>query len=124
MQPNVGGLPILEKTYELILWLYPTVNKFPKSQRFVLGQRIENTMLKIVEEIIEMRLMTRGEEKLRQLQKISVEMDKLRILIRISKDLKFIKSSQYIFAVEKINEMGKMLGGWMKGYSKEKIHAE
>jgi len=35
------NLAIFEKTYELILWLYPTVNKFPKSQRFVLGQQLE-----------------------------------------------------------------------------------
>jgi four helix bundle protein len=121
---NVGGLPILEKTYELILWIYPTVNKFPKSQRFVLGQRIENGVLKIVEEIIEMRIMVGREEKLKQLQKISTEMDKLRILIRIAKDLKFIKTKQYIFVTEKINEMGKMLGGWIRVYGKEKIHAE
>jgi four helix bundle protein len=117
---KVSGLPILEKTYELILWLYPTVNKFPKSQRFVLGQRIENGVLKIVEEIIEMRVIVGREEKLKQLQKISTEMDKTRMLIRISKDLKFIKTSQYIFATEKINEMGKMLGGWIKIYQESK----
>jgi four helix bundle protein len=120
MKEKVNGLPILEKTYELILWLYPTVNKFPKSQRFVLGQRIENGVLKIVEEIIEMRVMIGKEEKLKQLQKISTEMDKTRMLIRISKDLKFIKTSQYIFATEKINEMGKMLGGWIKIYQEGK----
>jgi four helix bundle protein len=120
MKEKVNGLPILEKTYELILWLYPTVNKFPKSQRFVLGQRIENGVLKIVEEIIEMRVIVGREEKLKQLQKISTEMDKTRMLIRISKDLKFIKTSQYIFATEKINEMGKMLGGWIKIYQESK----
>jgi hypothetical protein len=115
---QVGGLPILEKTYELILWLYPTVNKFPKSQRFVLGQRIENTILKIIESIIGIRVAINSEEKLWQLKKISVEIDKMRILIRLSKDLGFIKTSQYVFASEKINEMGRMLGGWMKIYQK------
>jgi len=40
------NLSIFEKTYELILWLYPAVNKFPKKQRFVLGQHISNTTLK------------------------------------------------------------------------------
>ena len=38
-------LTIFEKTYQLILWLYPAVRKFPKAQRFVLGQQIENTAL-------------------------------------------------------------------------------
>lgn len=45
-------LVIFQKVYDLILWMYPTVNKFPKSQRFVLGQRIENTILKLLEGII------------------------------------------------------------------------
>jgi len=45
------NLAIFEKTYDLILWIYPTVNKFPKSQRFVLGQHIENTVLELLEGI-------------------------------------------------------------------------
>jgi len=104
-------LSIFEKTYELILWLYPTVNKFPKSQRFVLGQRVENAILKIFEGIIEAN---QEREKTPYLKMISVELDKLRILIRLSKDLKFISVKQYEFACGKINEIGKMLGGWLK----------
>ena len=48
----INNLAIFEKTYELILWLYQTVNKFPKSQRFVLGQRVENAALEFLEKII------------------------------------------------------------------------
>jgi len=108
------NLPIFEKTYELILWLYPTVNKFPKSQRFILGQHIENTILEILEEVIETN---QKRNKAPFLKKISVKLDKLRILIRLSKDLKFISIRQYSFAAEKINEIGKMLGGWIKSSS-------
>jgi len=110
------NLPIFEKTYELIEWLYPTVNKFPKSQRFVLGQRIENTILKILEGII-----TANQErnKLPHLKQTSIELDKLRILIRLSKDLKFISIRQYGFVAEKINTIGKMLGGWTRQQSQQ-----
>jgi four helix bundle protein len=105
------NLAIFEKIYELIIWLYPTVNKFPKSQRFVLGQHIENTILKLLEGIIEAN---QEVNKLVYLKKISVELDELRILIRLSKDLRFISIKQYSFVAEKINEIGKMLGGWIK----------
>jgi len=107
------NLPIFEKTYEIILWLYPTINKFPKSQKFVLGQQIENTILEILKGIIEAN---QERNKLPCLKKISLELDKLRILIRLAKDLRFINVRQYAFVVEKINEVGKMLGGWMKIY--------
>ena len=104
------NLPIFEKIYELILWLYPTVNKFPKSQRFVLGERIENTILIILEGIIQAN---QERNKLSYLKQTSIELDKLRILIRLSKDLKFISIRQYGFVAEKVNEVGKMLGGWI-----------
>ena len=107
------NLSIFEKTYELILWLYPTVNKFPKSQRFVLGQQIENTILEILKGIIQANS---ERNKLPYLNQISVELDKLRILIRLSKDLKLINIKKYQFVAEKINEIGKMLGGWIKSY--------
>ena len=105
------NLSIFEKTYEIILWLYPAINKFPKSQRFVLGQQIETAILEILKGIIQANS---ERNKLPYLKQISVELDKLRILIRLSKDLKFINIKQYQFIVEKINEVGKMLGGWIK----------
>jgi len=104
-------LSIFEKSYELILWIYPTVNKFPKYQRFILGQHIENTILKILEGVIEAN---QERNKFLYLKKISVNLDKLRILIRLSKDFKFISIRQYEFGARKINEIGKMLGGWIK----------
>ena len=105
------NLSIFEKTYEFILWLYPTINKFPKSQRFVLGQQIENTVLEILKGIIQAN---QEKNKLAYLKQISVDLDKLRILIRLSKDLKFINLKQYQFSADKVNEIGKMLGGWIK----------
>ena len=107
-------LVIFQKVYDLILWLYPTVNKFPKSQRFVLGQQIENTVLEILKGIIQAN---QESNRLPYFKQISVDLDKLRILIRLSKDLKFISIRQYQFGAEKINEIGKILGGWMKKFS-------
>ena len=31
----------LEKAYQVMLWLMPTVEKFPRSQKFLLGDRIQ-----------------------------------------------------------------------------------
>jgi len=111
-------LSIFEKIYEIILWLYPTVNKFPKSQRFVLGQHIENTILEILTGIIEAN---QHKYKVPYLKKISVKLDKLRILLRLSKDLKFISLRQYKFICTKVNEVGRMLGGWLKSSCKQRV---
>jgi hypothetical protein len=31
----------LERTYQFVLWLVPPLDKFPRGQRFLLGDRIE-----------------------------------------------------------------------------------
>ena len=105
------NLAIFEKTYEFTLWVFPRVNKFPKSQRFVLGQQLENVTLEILEGIIEVN---QKERKLVYLKQISLKLDVLRILVRLSKDLKFISLRQYLFASNRLNEIGKMLGGWIR----------
>jgi hypothetical protein len=33
--------PALEAMYQLLLWLVPAVDKFPRNQKFVLGDRID-----------------------------------------------------------------------------------
>lgn len=104
-------LTIFEKTYQFILWLYPAVHKFPKAQRFVLGQQIENTALDILRGVIRANA---ERDKLPLLRRVSVDLDTLRILLRLSKDLEFLSVRQYGFAAERVNEVGKLLGGWIK----------
>ena len=107
----IQNLIIFQKVYDLILWMYPLLNKFPKKQRFVLGQQLENTLLEILKNIIQAN---QERERLETLKQASIDLDKFRILYRLAKDLKFMSIKQYQFGAEKINEVGKILGGWLK----------
>ena len=40
------------KAYDIMLWLVEHVGKFPRFHRFVLGDRIENKMLTVLELLI------------------------------------------------------------------------
>ena len=104
-------LIIFQKTYDLILWMYPLINKFPKKQRFVLGQQLENTLLNVLEGIIKAN---QEGNRIETFKQISVDLDKFRILFRLAKDLRFMTIKQYQFGAEKINEVGKILGGWTR----------
>lgn len=44
--------PIFTKTYDMLLWLIPITQKFPKDQRFVLAKRIQDKAFEFQEEII------------------------------------------------------------------------
>jgi len=35
--------PALERAYQFLAWLIPTLDKFPRRQKFLLGDRIEST---------------------------------------------------------------------------------
>src|ERR1700730_3748486 len=43
----------LEKAYQFMLWLMPTVEKFPRSQKFLLGDRMQGAALDILEGLVE-----------------------------------------------------------------------
>ena len=47
------GGPALEAMYQFLLWLIPAVEKFPRAQKFLLGDRIQNAALDVLERLIE-----------------------------------------------------------------------
>ncbi len=104
-------LIIFEKMYLFTLWLYHASGKFPKHQRYVLGQQLCNQALDIQKGIIKANA---ARNKVPILCEVSVELDTLRIFIRLAHDLRFLSGKQYAHAAERVNEIGKLLGGWLK----------
>ena len=109
----VEKLILFQKSYDFLLWLYPLVSRLPKHHRTVLGRQIEELGLSILLHILSANIARGIKRKAIQLL-ISEELDKLRILIRLTKDLRFISIKQYTYAAEKVNEIGKILSGWMQ----------
>jgi len=109
----IDDLIVFKKTYDLILWLYPAVEQFPKSQRFILGQQILNSLIDFLKTLIETN-QTRYKKEL--LNRASIELDKVRLLTRLAKDLRFLSLKKYLLLCEKINEVGKILGGLIRKF--------
>lgn len=103
--------PIVIKAYDFTLWLLPRVQDFPRSSRFILGDRVIATMLDIVDGLIEA---SHRRDKRAVLEDVSAKLDRLRFLIRLSKDLKLLNLKRYEFAAGALTELGAMLGGWLK----------
>ena len=51
--------PALETMYQFLLWLVPAVEKFPRRQKFLLGDRIQTTALDVLERLIEATIRAR-----------------------------------------------------------------
>jgi len=101
-------LIIFQKTYILIREIYKDCNNFPKSQKFVLGQRIENTAVNIMENIISANSVL---NKSPYFAGTHLEIEKLRIFLRLAKDLSFLSFKRYEVLSARLDEIGRMLGG-------------
>ena len=105
--------PALEQTYQFLTWLVPTVEKFPRAQRFLLGDRIQATALDVLEGLIEATY-TRAREAL--LSRVNVRIEKLRFLFRLAMDLRYLDKRRYEFAARSLDEIGRQVGGWLRAH--------
>jgi hypothetical protein len=103
--------PVVEKHYQLILWMLPKIANFPKDQRFLMADRIECILLDILEMLIEA---VYSKNKREILIKVNLKLDLLRFMMRIAKDMKYVNIKAYDFFCQSVLEVGRMVGGWMR----------
>lgn len=106
-----GQSPIFHKTYDFILWLLNHTEKFPKSERFRMARRLEDTVFAFYELLIKA---TRSNRKRLVLLEADLELDKLRLYIRLSHGRGFTDQKQYQYVAKVLTEIGNLLGGWLK----------
>jgi len=104
-------LPIIQRTYDLIKWFAPLLNRFPRDSKFMLGDRVQNTLYGILEGLIRARY---RREKVDLLESLNAELDVLRHQVRLCKDLDLMNIRRYEHASGLINEVGENLGGWIR----------
>jgi hypothetical protein len=107
----MADTPIFAKTYDFLVWLIPQTLKFPKSQRFVLAQRLHDAALDFHALLIRARRVRPNREVL---VAADVELETVRLHLRLAHELKLLSAGQYEHASRAIVEIGRLLGGWMK----------
>ncbi|OHA90558.1 MAG: hypothetical protein A2832_01015 [Candidatus Zambryskibacteria bacterium RIFCSPHIGHO2_01_FULL_44_22b] len=68
-------------------------------------------------EILELSLLAKtkiGTSRMLILNKIDIKLKILRLFVRVSYNNEILSQSRYISAEEKLLEIGRMLGGWIK----------
>ncbi len=104
----------LEAHYQFLLWLGPALEKFPKTHKFTLADRIQNHSLDILEALIEA---TYTRERLVHLRRANLGIEKLRFLLRLAADLKVLDKRKYEFAARTLDETGRSVGAWTKAHN-------
>ncbi len=104
--------PALEKAFQFVTWLIPTVEGFPRSQKFLLGDRIQGAALDLLETLVEA---TYTRESRPLLRRANLLLERLRVLARLAKELKLLDLRRYEFLARGVDDIGRMVGGWMRG---------
>lgn len=110
---NYHDTPIVQKIYDFYRDFYLICEKMPKKDKYSIGLKVQSIALELLELTIEASNLNH-KEKLIPLEKASTKADLLKILIRLSCDIKAIDQKKYIKLEEQLQEIGKMLGGWLR----------
>jgi hypothetical protein len=111
-------IPILRRAYELYKTFHGLRSVVSKADRYTLWQRAENLILDIIESILLASHLSKS-EKLPHLERVSAKLNVLRIFLRLTKDTKLLDLKKCLLLQEIVDEIGRMLGGWMKSIKEQ-----
>lgn len=107
------ALSLFHKCYVFLVHQSEQIRQFPKKDRHGLGLRIENNMFDLFTLLLRANK-ERGYKRLTTLREVDIMLDLQKILVRLAKDTKALPEKQYIVLQSELNEIGRMLGGWMR----------
>lgn len=84
-----------------------------KNQRYTIGSRIENKFLDLLE-LSYIAYFTKKEKKSEKISECILSLDTLKFLMHIAWEAKLISHKQYEEIALKLEEVGRILGGWRK----------
>jgi hypothetical protein len=104
-------LLVIQKTYDLVRWSCEHIARFPRRQRFTLGERIEHRLYDLLELLIQARYTKQRGELLRQ---ANLTLEVLRHQVRLAHDLRCLRTNSYEQAGRQLHVIGVLVGGWLR----------
>lgn len=101
----------VQRCHELLLWLVPLLDQFPRNRRFTLGERIESGLLDVLKLLVEAAYSRQKQNTLRQ---ANLTLATVRHLWRLAFELKVINSKRYEYGAHLMLDLGAQIGGWLK----------
>ena len=101
----------VQSCHDLLLWMIPQLDKFPRMRRFTLGERLEVGLLGVLERLVDAAYSRQKEEPLRQ---GNLRLEVVRHLWRLAHELKVIPTRQYEHGAKLCDDLGRQIGGWLR----------
>ena len=85
----------------------------PKDSRYTLGAKIDTHFVETLEEI-HIAIYLSKTEKISHIQKAIMSLGGATFFLQVAWEIKALDTKKYILISEKLNEIGRMLGGWLR----------
>lgn len=109
---SVDNLLLYQRFDDFMNYFIPIIDRFPKTEKFALVSQIKNLMYDMIKEIIRTN---KKRDKLAGWYEFDVSLEMLRFFIRHARRRKFLSPKSYETAVKKLAEVGRIVGGLIKG---------
>jgi hypothetical protein len=104
---------ILTRTFDLLAWLLPKAERFPRVYQRTVAQRMMDAALDFQEILFEAQSQG-GSTRQKHLREADAALNKLRLYLRLAHRWKWLNDGQYQHVSTLVAEIGRLLGGWLK----------
>ena len=110
---STAEMPIFTRTFDLLAWLLPQTNHFPRAHRHTLTRRLLDAAFDL-RECLEEANARRETARRSALARADEALARLRLYLRLATRFGWLNDGQYGHAATMVTEIGKLLGGWQK----------
>lgn len=115
---NQSNLIIYQKYLELIYYTNDIVRKYPKSETFALVKEIKSSLYNGMKLLMYSIKTYKVQDKLKYLGELDINLDLLKVYIRLSHRYKYISTQNYSSWSKILTDICNMLGGWINSCQK------
>jgi hypothetical protein len=108
-----GELVIFPRVFDLLEWLIPKGESFPRTYRHTVTARMLAAALDLPEQLYRAHA-RRGSARLEALGEADSTLNALRLYLRLAHRWKWLSDGQYQHVSAMVAEIGRLLGGWVR----------
>jgi len=106
-------MPIFTRTFDLLAWLLPQTNHFPRVHRHTVTRRLLDAAFDLRERLEEANV-KRHAARQAALNGADEALARLRVYLRLAVRFGWLNDGQYAHGAAMVTEIGRLLGGWQK----------
>ncbi|MFH1631598.1 MAG: four helix bundle protein [bacterium] len=110
---DIKDAPVFQLTFDILKDFHVIRLKFPKTEKYSLGGKIEETLLSTLILILEAGYAKR-QFKTTSIERAMLKTDLTKVLIRLAWEIDALKEKQYLALQERLQRISQMLGGWKR----------